>query len=299
MPLFSNVNNKLTMLNPIPLNKEKELQRLVETNLNAALEMHFLASEYMTSTGGRIDTLAVDSNGSPTIIEYKRTRDDNVINQALSYLKWLTSQRQEFFEMLMLNKLGHELTDSIKLDWRNPRVVCIAESFTRFDTDTVEIVPLRIDLYKYRYYENGLFNLEMVNANEKQHVRNTASQLIPVETNLGIIQAMKNQVNASYAIGAMFDELREKILGIDEYIVEKPGKRSIAYRLTKNFVEILIRKDKIVIDLRSIDFVDPRGLVEKIAEGYLVTLNKRLTLKNPADVDYVVGIIEQSYANVL
>ena len=299
MPLFTINANKLTTLNTLLLSKEKELQRLIETNLKEALDMYFLASEYMTSTGGRIDTLAVDSDGAPTIIEYKRSKNDNVINQSLSYLKWLTGQRQEFFEMLMQNQLGSKLAESIKLDWRHPRVICVAESFSRFDIDTVEVVPLKIDLFKYRYYENGLFSLEMVNVKEPQQGKTEACQSVLVETNLGIIQAMKDQVAASHAVSAMFDELRERILGIDEYIVEKPGKRSMAYRLTKNFVEILIRKDKLIIDLRPIDFVDPRGLVEKIAEGYVMTMNRRIVLSEPADLDYAFGMIEQSYANVL
>lgn len=36
------------------------------------MDIKFLASEYATSFGGRIDTLGIDNNGSPVIIEYKR-----------------------------------------------------------------------------------------------------------------------------------------------------------------------------------------------------------------------------------
>lgn len=297
MPLFSNNNNKLTMLNTLPLRKEKALQRLVEQNLKEALDMHFLASEYMTTMGGRIDTLAVDSDGAPTIIEYKRSRDDNVINQSFSYLRWLMSQRQEFFQMLMQKQLGSPLAESIKLDWKHPRLLCIAESFSKYDIDTVEVVPLKIDLCKFRYYENDIFSLDMINVKD-QAIANIYS-LPSAETNIGIIQSMKSLVVSSNAICAIFDELRERILGLDEYIVEKIGKRSIAYRLTKNFVEILIRKNRLVVNLRPIDFIDPNGIVEKTADGYLVTMNRRITIDESADINYVFGLIEQSYANVL
>lgn len=296
MALFSIINSKLTMLNTLPISKEKELQKLVENNLKEALDIHFLASEYRTTNGGRIDTLGVDSDGSPCIIEYKKNRDDNVINQSLSYLKWLNSQRKEFFEMLIQKQLG-TLAKSIKLDWRNPRVLCIAESFSRYDIDTIEVIPLKIDLYKFRYYENGMFSLNVINV--KDQVNSNVLLPLPVETNLSIIEAMKNQVATSYAISATFDELRERILKLDGNIFEKPGKRVVAYRFTISFVEILIRKDKLVIDLRPINYDDPRGMVERIAVKYLVTLNQRITLSDPADIDYVFGIIEQSYANVL
>ena len=299
MPLFLTSSNKLTMLNTLPACREKALQTLIENNLPEVLDMRFIASEYRTTSGGRIDTLAIDNDGAPVIIEFKRNKNDNVINQALSYLKWLKAQRPEFFEMLMLNQLGKEVTDSIKLDWHHPRVVCIAETFNKFDTDTVEVVPLRIDLFKYRHYESGLFSLEMVTVNEQHKNLVEACQAIPVETNLAVINAMKEQSSASHTIRTLFDELRERILGIDEYIIEKPGRRVVAFRLTKNFAEVLIRKDRLVIDLREMAYVDPRGLVERIGEGYTVTMNRRIILADPRDLEYVFGIVEQSYQNIL
>lgn len=200
MALFSIINNKLTMLNTLPISKEKELQKLVENNLKEALDIHFLASEYKTTNGGRIDTLGVDSDGLPCIIEYKKNRNDNVINQSLSYLKWLNSQRKEFFEMLIQNQLG-PLAKSIKLDWRNPRVLCIAESFSRYDIDTIEVIPLKIDLYQFRYYENNIFSLNVINVNDQANTNALLPQ--PVATNLSIIETMKNQVATSYAISAI------------------------------------------------------------------------------------------------
>lgn len=298
MPLFNTSNSKLTLVNTLQSGKEKDLQNLLEDNLKEALDMHFLATEYRTSNG-RIDTLAVDRDGAPSIIEYKRNRDDNVINQALSYLKWLKAQRPEFFEMLMQNKLGQEVASGIRLDWKNPRIVCVAQAFSRFDIDTVEVVPLRIDLYRYKRYENGLLSLEMVTTNERLKNLVEACQAAPAETIFGINQAMKEQAGASQAIRDLYDDLRERILGIDEYIIEKPGKRAVAFRLTKNFAEVLIRKDRLVIDLRETDYADPRGLVEKIGEGYTITMNRRITLADPRDLDYVFGIVEQSYQNIL
>ena len=88
MPLFKKKDNVLSLINAVQARSEKELQRLVEANLKDVLDMHFLASEFMTSNG-RIDTLAIDSQGAPVVIEYKRNQNHNVINQSLSYLKWL------------------------------------------------------------------------------------------------------------------------------------------------------------------------------------------------------------------
>ena len=68
---------------------EKSLQTLIERHLDAFLGVRFLASEYSTGKthAGRIDTLGLDENNCPVIIEYKRSMNENVINQGLFYLE--------------------------------------------------------------------------------------------------------------------------------------------------------------------------------------------------------------------
>jgi|TARA_B110000208_G_scaffold132053_1_gene159986 RecB family endonuclease NucS len=58
---------------------------LFEKNLEILLDVRFLASEYVTSHGGRMDAVGIDKNGYPDIVEYKRERSENVINQSLFY----------------------------------------------------------------------------------------------------------------------------------------------------------------------------------------------------------------------
>ena len=77
---------------------EKSLQVLIEKNLETMLGIRLLASEYSTGAKhrGRIDTLGIDENSSPVIIEYKRAVNENVINQGLFYLDWLLDHQAEF-----------------------------------------------------------------------------------------------------------------------------------------------------------------------------------------------------------
>ncbi|MDF3293615.1 endonuclease NucS domain-containing protein [Streptomyces silvisoli] len=111
---------------------EGHLQRIIERNMGVILGIRFLASEYSTGPWhrGRIDTLGLDENGTPVIVEYKRTSDQGVITQAVSYLSWLRASRHEF-QALVKRELGDAAADSI--DRRHPRVVCIAADFTRHD----------------------------------------------------------------------------------------------------------------------------------------------------------------------
>ncbi|MGW1374680.1 DUF5655 domain-containing protein [Streptomyces sp. NPDC002446] len=133
---------------------EVELQRLIEANMEAMLGIRFLATEYRTGHhGGRIDSLGLDENGAPVIVEYKRHRDQNVISQGLSYLWWLHDHHHEF-ESLTREKLGDQAAG--KIDWSAPRIVCVAGAFTHHDTVAVEMIGHRIDLVTYRVFEDVL-----------------------------------------------------------------------------------------------------------------------------------------------
>ena len=73
---------------------EKSLQTLFETNLESRLGVRFLASEFIASAAGRMDTLGIDENNAPVVIEYKHASNENVINQWLFYLDWLLGHRK-------------------------------------------------------------------------------------------------------------------------------------------------------------------------------------------------------------
>lgn len=299
MPIFRIAAGKLNKLGAIPLSKEKELQALIETNLKEVLDLQFLQTEYTTTFGGRIDTLAVDSSGAPVIIEYKRNKNDNVINQGLSYLKWLKSQKPGFFEKLMQDKLGDTVAKSIGLDWGNPRVICIAEAYSKFDIDTVEVVPLRIELFRYRYYEDNVFALEPVNVTESPNYVNQSNAVKSTPTSTSTLSVEGLLAKADGSTAELFKELRERILELDDTVEEKATTLYVAYKRSNNFAEVHIGKSQLKIHLRPINYVDPESKVDKIPDGYNWTMDRRIYLKSKSELDYVVNIIEQSYQTVL
>jgi predicted transport protein len=120
-----------------------------------------LTSEHHTAPvhGGRIDTLGLDENGCPVIIEYKLSINENVINQGLFYLDWLMDHRKEFPWMVM-EKLGSEAAKSV--DWSAPRLLCVAGDFTRYDQHAVKQIHRNIELLRYRRFGDDLLMLELV-----------------------------------------------------------------------------------------------------------------------------------------
>ena len=140
---------------------EKSLQTLFEANLESLLGVRFLASEFVTNEGGRMDTLGIDENNAPVVIEYKRSSNENVINQGLFYLDWLMSHRKDF-EWLVMERLGKEVAD--KVDWSGSRLICVAGDFGKYDEHAVKQMNRTIALVRYRRYADDLLLLEQLTA---------------------------------------------------------------------------------------------------------------------------------------
>jgi len=110
--LFNLANGQVKELLGVTETVEKSVQILFEKNLETLLGVRFLASEFATTHGGRIDSLGLDENGSPVILEYKRASNENVVNQGLFYLDWLMDHRKDF-QWLVLEKLGKEAAQAV------------------------------------------------------------------------------------------------------------------------------------------------------------------------------------------
>ncbi len=95
------------------------------------------------------------------IIEYKRATNENVVSQGLFYLDWLMDHQGEF-ELLALKTLGADVSEAI--EWRGPRLLCIAGDFSNYDVHAVQQMNRNIGLIRYQKYGDELLLLELVNA---------------------------------------------------------------------------------------------------------------------------------------
>src|SRR5574340_938430 len=95
--LFQISGNSVTSIAGRSVAIERSLQTLLESHLEEFVGVRFLGSEYDTGRThrGRIDTLGIDENNCPVIIEYKRALNENVISQGLFYLDWLLDHQAE------------------------------------------------------------------------------------------------------------------------------------------------------------------------------------------------------------
>ncbi|MHC5260868.1 DUF5655 domain-containing protein [Streptomyces sp. UC4497] len=247
---------------------EVELQRLVEANMETMLGIRFLATEYRTGRhGGRIDSLGLDENGTPVIVEYKRTRDEAVVVQALSYLCWLQDHHYEF-ENLVRDKLGIEAAGTV--DWSAPRIVCVAGAFTSHETMAVEMIPHRIDLVSYRIFGDAVA-LHLV----------TAAGGTRLPTRGKSVLSARAAPTAPKSVQQLLDEspteLRELYADLDELFLShrdvqmEPQMHYFAYRRFQNIATVRVqpRRGALVVSLR----LDPSTVA--LQEGFTRDLKGR------------------------
>lgn len=230
---------------------EKTLQTLIERNLETLLGVRFLASEHSTGPvhGGRIDTLGLDENGSPVIIEYKRATNENVINQGLFYLDWLLDHRAEF-ELLVLRRFGSQAAESI--DWRYPRLLCIAGDFTRYDEHAVQQIQRNIELIRYRRYGDDLLLFEAVNTPASEAIEEDTKENGVASRHPGVEKpnpshwpaaktATESLAASSPEQRDRFESLKDFLLALGDDVQMKTLKLYFAFRRIKNFACVEIR----------------------------------------------------------
>lgn len=214
---------------------EKSLQTLIERHLEAFLGVRFLASEYSTGKthGGRIDTLGIDENGFPVIIEYKRASNENVINQGLFYLNWLLDHRGEF-ELMVLKKYGQQAADEI--EWSSPRLLCIAGDFTRYDEHAVQEINRTVELIRYRRYGEELLLFELVNSVTGQMATQELTRGSASAKNKNTYTTVSEYLErAPSSLQDLFYELDAFITALSNDVQKNALKLYFAYKRIKNF----------------------------------------------------------------
>ncbi|WP_251942374.1 DUF5655 domain-containing protein [Staphylococcus sp. Marseille-Q5304] len=282
---------------------ERSLQEIIEHNTESLLGITFLASEYTTGKkhSGRIDTLGIDENYSPVILEYKRATNENVINQGLFYLDWLMDHKAEF-ELLVMKKVGKEVSD--KIDWKTPRLLCIAGGFTRYDEYAVQQINRNIELYRYKQFDNQYLMLDLINATVAKNAESYVNQKSSSSTANHPIQLTVNEniEKAGQELTDLYHELYDYLDALGDDVQVKELKYYIAFKRIKNFVcvEVYPKQNKIQlyvkVDLTQVNFES--GFTRDVTNvGHYGTGNLSITIKNQHDLEKAKPYIEESYNN--
>lgn len=278
---------------------EKQLQTLIERQMPTFLGVRFLACEYATGKThkGRIDSLGIDENNCPVIVEYKRNSNENVINQGLFYLDWLLDHQAEF-RWLVMEKLDRDVADAI--NWSGTRLLCIAADFTRYDQHAVQQIPRNIELLRYKLFADDLLLLELVNT---VTVADVTANKAEAESSSHRTVSKDKSFEEQYAgalpeTRAVYDALAAYVLGLGDDVTERRLKLYTAFRRLKNFASVVMYPNKMLVILK----VDPNtvtlenGFSRDVRQiGHWGTGDLELTVRTAADLDRAKPLIERSY----
>ena len=321
--LFSLQGAEVTELTGSIAALESNLQKQIEANMPGFLGVQFLASEYSTGKThkGRIDSLGLDENGCPVIIEYKRSKNENVINQGLFYLDWLLDHQAEF-KWLVMDVIGGEKgkEQAENIEWAGTRLICIAADFNKYDEHAVQQINRNIELMRYRYFGDALLLLELVNAQSatdqgksqvstrraaQNQTESLESPATSTATNGKKTSTDKSQAerlaDASPELTALFEELCSFTDQLGDEVQRKEVKLYTAFKRIKNFASIVImpgKKDpKLQIYLKLPgEMAEGNNFSRDVSNiGHWATGNFEVNIREIAELDKVKELIAQSY----
>lgn len=286
---------------------ERGLHDLMEKHMECFLGIRFVAHEYSTGPKhrGRIDSLGLDENSCPVIIEYKRHVNENIINQGLYYLDWLLDHRAEF-KLLIMERYGSDAADEI--EWDGARVLCVAGDFTKFDEHAVAQIGRNIELIRYKYFSDDLLLLEWLNP-----VRADGS------TNRTIIQTItendsepsddaahpdasdkpqKSRISVPHNLQPLFDEIKSFAFSLGDDINLKHLRHYFAFARLRNFVCLVPFKNQFKLYLKlnpdSVSLED--GFSRDMRDtGHICTGDLEVQIRTMADLEKTKSLIERAY----
>jgi predicted transport protein len=294
MAIFKRQNKKLKEIKSQTFPTERALQELVDENLYDIFGLEFIRREF-GGQGLSIDTIAYDpETKSPVLIEYKKDTYQSVVDQGMAYLHWLLNHKGDY-QITLQEKLGKR-----EIDWSQPRVIFIAKSFNPHQVYASGFKNTPFELYRYDLCDD-IFLLEPIETSKSDV---SITSVLKTKEARQISKQIKTYTlnnhlgKANEKTKALFEKLRAAILSLDERIQEKPVSWYIGYKIRYyNFCTVSIYKDSLHIHVRKAKIDDSQKKFKMVPAKYNwgKTPIWKSDLIVERDLDYVLGVIKQSY----
>lgn len=306
MPLFNSnsKNQELNQIKETPFKLEREIQHLVEANLNTLLGLEFVRSEFSISGSVqqlRIDTLAFDrKNRAFVIIEYKQDKSFSVVDQGYAYLSAMLNNKADF--ILEYNESHQEPLRRKNVDWSQSRVIFISQGFTSYQKEAINFKDLPIALWEIKRYSNQTISFEEVrkiNATESINTISSANSAVKAVNKEVIVYTENDRLDAiPEEVRTIYNSLREKILELGNVEI-KATKLYVAFTVNgSNFTDVALQKQglKVWLNLPRGELEDPYQLSRDVSSiGHHGNGSYELSINNADKLDYVLTLIKQAY----
>lgn len=299
MPLFQITKEVLNYIGESSFKLEKDIQKLVEANLELLINLEFVKSEFVIKNK-RIDTLAFDQQTSGfVIIEYKRDRNISVIDQGFSYLSLMLENKAEFI-IEYTESLGKKLKRE-DVEWSQSRVVFVAPSFTENQKLATNFKDVAIELWEIKKYENNLISFNQIKKSSKESIKqiaNVGGEIEEVSKEIVVYSEDDHLAKGSQAMQELYSKIRDRILEYND-LEMIPVKQYIGFKLGRRIVtdlEIQRKQLRMRINLKKGQLEDSKGLFRDVSNiGTFGVGDYEAALTSDEDIDYIMSLVKQSY----
>jgi predicted transport protein len=303
MKLFTVIGNKLNSVSGSDFKLEKDIQNIVENNLDGLFNLQLVKSE-LTIKNFRVDTLAFDpENRSFVIIEYKKGRNYSVIDQGYTYMSLLLNNKSDF--ILEYNESCGGKLKRDDVDWSQSKVIFISPSFTDYQKHSVNFKDVPFELWEIKQYENNLIGFVQHRTSSDESIATTSKgkeenivKAVSKEVRLNKEEDHINHKKVTESTKQLYADLKERILNIGPDIEIIPRKMYIGYKRKSNFFSIYIGKNELWcwINMKKEELDDPKGICRDVSNiGHYGPGDYDLTIKIDSDLNYIMFLINQSY----
>lgn len=306
MKLYSTSSNTLSHVKPAPFSTEREMQELCESNLDALFGLQLVKSEFRFQSF-RFDTLCFDEEAKAfVIIEYKKGKSFSVIDQGFSYLSAMLDNKAEF--VLEYNEILAKKLKRSDVDWTQSRILFVSPEFSDFQRNAVNFKNVPFELWECSRFANDIVAFSQVKTTSQADINEVGGAKMAESSVRKVSKEVKRYTEEDYLNGGkrpawvleLYQELKERILNLGEGVEMKVKKVTIGFKQNKGFVDISISNSGfyVVLNLKKGALNDPAGLAEDVsAIGHWGSGDYRVYMQSDENLDYVVGLIRQSFKN--
>lgn len=302
MKIFQQNKNELKGLKEKPFKLEKEIQTIVENNLEQISSYTFIKSEFSIKSN-RIDTLAFDEeNRSFVLIEYKRDRNYSVVDQGVSYLNLMLEYKADF--IIEYNESQKNNLKRNDVDWSQSKVIFIAPSFTDFQRQSSNFKDLPIELWEIKRFENEIIVINPIKKSQsapsiKQVQTKEESTIGKVVDEIKVYTEEDHLAGKSEEIIELYETYKHAILNLATDIEIFPKKLYIAFKKDKNLADIHVQQKglKIWINMHKGDLDDPKKITNDVSrKGHWGNGDYEVTVSDTQNMEYIMSLIKQVIA---
>lgn len=301
MSTYKIYNEQLSLIKEKPFKLEKEIQNIVEKNLQTLLGLDFIKTEFSIGSF-RIDSLAFDSETkSFVIIEYKRDKNFSVIDQGYAYLSLMLNNKAEF--ILEYNESKYGTLKRNDVDWSQSKVLFVSPNFTTYQKEAINFKDLPIELWEIKRFTNDTLSFEqIVNRSSKESIRTVSNSetITTVSKEIKVYSEQDHLENIEDDFLNIYAEIKEFLLSFGEDITIYPKKKTIGFKVgSKVFCDIVMQNKgiRLFLNAKKGTLKDTEGITRDVSEvghwgngAYEI----RFPLKNDTEIDYVFNLLRQT-----